>query len=159
MKILIVSDTHKHEENLKKVLKRIGEIDCFIHLGDSEGREGYIKKLIDCQSYFVAGNNDYFSDLDRELEIQLGDFDVLLTHGHQYQVEFTSEHVADEARDRGMHIVMYGHTHRPSIDYFDDVVALNPGSLSYPRQDGRRASFIIMEIDKRGDYHFTVNYV
>ena len=39
MKILVVSDTHRHNENLLTVLKKIGHIDLLIHLGDSEGSE------------------------------------------------------------------------------------------------------------------------
>ena len=39
MKILIVSDTHGHERNLKKVIGRVGPVDEFIHLGDIEGHE------------------------------------------------------------------------------------------------------------------------
>ena len=37
MKILIVSDTHGREENLKKALEKTGAIDRLIHLGDVEG--------------------------------------------------------------------------------------------------------------------------
>ena len=44
---------------------------------------------------------------------------------------------------------MFGHTHRPIIDYHKDVIALNPGSLSYPRQEGKRPSYIIMDLDKK----------
>ena len=38
MKILIVSDTHGHSENLEKVLEQTGPLDHFIHLGDVEGQ-------------------------------------------------------------------------------------------------------------------------
>ena len=31
-----------------------------------------------------------------------------------------------------------------------DLIVLNPGSLSYPRQDGHKPSFMLMEIDKEG---------
>ena len=37
MRILIVSDTHRHEENLEIVLQREKNLDMLIHLGDSEG--------------------------------------------------------------------------------------------------------------------------
>ena len=45
MKILIISDTHRQHESLKKVLKKEGKIDKLIHLGDVEGYEDYIKEL------------------------------------------------------------------------------------------------------------------
>ena len=56
-------------------------------------------------------------------------------------------------------IVMFGHTHRPIIDYHKDVIALNPGSLSYPRQEGKRPSYIIMDLDKKGEATFEIEYL
>jgi hypothetical protein len=58
-----------------------------------------------------------------------------------------------------MDIVIYGHTHRPLIDIGDEVTALNPGSLSYPRQEGHRPSYIIMEMDKDEEMHYTIAYL
>jgi predicted phosphodiesterase len=46
------------------------------------------------------------------------------------------------------------------IDLMDDrIYAINPGSITQPRQNGRIPSFIIMEIDIKGEVHFTLNYV
>ena len=50
----------------------------------------------------------------------------------------------------GYDVVMYGHTHVPYIEIGDDVTILNPGSISYPRQPGRKPTFLIMEIDEEG---------
>ena len=36
MKILVVSDTHGHDENLMRVLQREWPIDALIHCGDLE---------------------------------------------------------------------------------------------------------------------------
>ena len=33
---------------------------------------------------------------------------------------------------------MYGHTHMPVIENEDGILVINPGSLTYPRQRGRR---------------------
>ena len=54
---------------------------------------------------------------------------------------------------------MFGHTHRPIIDYRKDVIALNPGSLSYPRQEGKRPSYIIMELIIEGEATFEIDYL
>ena len=64
-----------------------------------------------------------------------------------------------EATARQFDIVMFGHTHRPLLEYGDAVIALNPGSLSYPRQEGKRPSYIIMDIDKKGEAHFEIEYL
>ena len=86
MKILIVSDTHRKDDNLKKVIEQVKPIDMFIHLGDSEGSEQFIPEWLnpDCSIQMVRGNNDFFSNLDREREIRIGRYRVLLTHGHYY---------------------------------------------------------------------------
>ena len=53
-----------------------------------------------------------------------------------------------------MDIVMYGHTHYPHLDRGDDITLLNPGSLTYPRQEGRAKTFMIMELDEQGNAEF-----
>lgn len=159
MKILIVSDTHRKHENLIKVLERVQPIDLLIHLGDAEGEEDYIAGLAGCRMEVVAGNNDFFSALPREKELQLGAHHILLTHGHYYCVGMGVEDIKKEAESRNCDIVMFGHTHRPVIDYGKHTVALNPGSISYPRQEGRKPSYIIMDIDRNDSVHFEIEYL
>lgn len=158
MKILVVSDTHRKNENYFTVLN-MHKPDMVIHCGDSEGSEYAITQAADCPVQIVTGNNDFFSDLPRELELNIGSYKVWVTHGHNYYVYMGNEHIKREAIARGMDIVMYGHTHKPVIDIGDDVIAINPGSLSYPRQDGHKPSYIIMEIDRFDEAHFTVSYL
>lgn len=159
MRVLIVSDTHGKHENLREILQAEPRFDKMIHLGDAEGCEDEIAVMADCPLEIVAGNNDFFSMLEREKEIWVGKYKVLITHGHYYYVSAGIEDIKKEARGRGMDIVMFGHTHRPLIDKNGSVIALNPGSISYPRQDGRRPSYMIMEIDDNGDASFTIKYL
>lgn len=159
MKILIVSDTHKSHKNLEKVLDKIGRIDMLIHLGDVEGREDYIEALAGCPVHVICGNNDFFSDLPREEEFFIGEHHVFITHGHGYYVGMGEDRLKEEARGRGADIVMYGHTHMPSLTIEDDLVTLNPGSISYPRQKGRIPSYIIMEMDGSGRADYSIHYL
>lgn len=158
MKILIVSDTHRYHKNLENVLNQIGPIDMLIHLGDAEGAEDYIEAIAECPVEIVAGNNDFFSLLEREKTLRIGKYNILLTHGHNYYVSSGKEYLVDQAKKRGYQIVMFGHTHLPLVYHADDVTLVNPGSISYPRQDGRIPTYIIMDIDRFGEAHFTVNY-
>ena len=50
MKILIVSDTHRKDENLKQVIARSGPLDMLIHLGDAEGSELMVLSIDGWQS-------------------------------------------------------------------------------------------------------------
>ncbi len=60
MRILIVSDTHRKNENYMKVLQMVGRMDLVIHLGDIEGSEYTIQEAAGCPVEMVAGNNDFF---------------------------------------------------------------------------------------------------
>lgn len=162
MRILIVSDTHRRDGNLTWVLEKTGPVDMLVHCGDAEGSEEFIRGIAGCPVHIVLGNNDFFSELPREEEFMIGAYKVWLTHGHNYYVSMGNEMIKEEAQSRGANIVMYGHTHKPVVDLGKspmDVTAINPGSLSYPRQDGRRPSYILMELDREGKAHYHLNYL
>lgn len=157
MKVLIVSDTHRKNDNYFRVLQ-MHSPDLVIHCGDAEGSEYALSEAADCPVQIVLGNNDFFSYLPRELDLKIGPYKVWVTHGHNYYVSMGNEVIKREAAARGVDIVMYGHTHRPVVDKKGKIIAVNPGSLSYPRQEGRRPSYIIMEVGER-DVDFTIEYL
>ena len=159
MRILIVSDTHRQNDNYFTVLERLKPLDMVIHCGDVEGSEYALSEAAECPVIMVAGNNDFFSELPREHVFHIDKYKVLLTHGHNYYVSMGLEHLKREAEARDIQIVMFGHTHRPYLETGDGPVLINPGSLSYPRQEGRRPSYAIMEIDRFGEAHFTIAYL
>lgn len=158
MRILIVSDTHRKHENLDTVLSREGKIDMLIHAGDSED-EHYVERAVDCPVHMVAGNCDLFSFLPKEKEFSVGDYNVLLTHGHHYYADRGTMYLKQAARQRKANMVIFGHTHVPLIDTDDDIIAINPGSLSKPRQYGWEPTYVMMEIDKAGQISFELRYL
>lgn len=159
MRVLIISDTHGRHGNLDEVLEKERHLDMLIHLGDVENDDDYIESIAEYPTHIIAGNNDYFSFLSKEKEIKIGKYKVWLTHGHGYYVSMDTKRLRGEAMARGVDIVMFGHTHRPYIDVEGEVMVINPGSLSYPRQEGRRPSYIVMEIDANGHADFQLNYL
>lgn len=159
MKVLIVSDTHRNHEYLEAVLEQEKPLDLLIHLGDAEGCEDYIEVMAECPMEVVAGNNDFYTDLPGELEIKIGKYRVLLTHGHYYYVNGGMSHIKRAVEERDIDIAMFGHTHRPFLEQYGNAVILNPGSISYPRQEGRNPSYIIMDLDEQGEAHFSIEYL
>ncbi len=159
MKILIVSDTHRNEDNLINALEKEKNVDLLIHCGDVEGAEDEIEHYAGCNTVFVAGNNDFFSRLPRELELQLEEYQVWVTHGHNYYVNTNPEYIRKEARARRKDIVIYGHTHRPFIEKNQDLIVINPGSLTYPRQEGRRPSYAVLEIENGSIQRLEIMYL
>lgn len=159
MKILIVSDTHGSTKNYMKVVGKEEDLDMVLHLGDVEDRERFIEDAVSCPVVIVAGNNDFYSNLPAEKRFRIGKYSVMMTHGHRYYINTGLGRLKKEAAAKGADIVMYGHTHRPVIDISSKIIAINPGSLTYPRQENRKPSYIIMEIDEYGEAHFEIRYV
>lgn len=159
MRIMIVSDTHGRHAGLDAALEQEGRIDMLLHLGDVEGDEYYIEAMAECPVHMIAGNNDSFSYLSKEKEIKIGKYRVFMTHGHGYYVSMNTQRLRQEAKARGVDIVMFGHTHKPYIDKKEDLIVINPGSLSYPRQEGRQETYIMMEIDSFGNANFELKSV
>lgn len=159
MRILIVSDTHGRHHALDCALRETGEIDMFIHLGDVEDGEDYLEAVVDCEKHIVRGNNDFFSDLPREEEFEIGPYHAFITHGHYYYVSMDIERIMVEGKSRGADLVMFGHTHRPFFLQKDGMTILNPGSLSFPRQEGRKGSYMVMELNEDGKMSFEQKYL
>ena len=111
MRILVISDTHRKDDNVEKILKKEGAFDRIIHLGDVEGTQKKLIKMAKCPIDIVAGNNDMFGDLPKEKELELCGHKLLLTHGHYYYVSLDAVMLAGEAKSRGFDIALYGHTH------------------------------------------------
>ncbi len=159
MKILIVSDTHGRNEGYLELLEKSEKMDMVIHCGDVEGSEYLISQAAGCKAVIVQGNNDFFSDLPKEAVVRIGKYKALVTHGHSYYVNMGYQHLVREAKRKKIEIVIYGHTHRPVITREEGILVLNPGSLSYPRQEGRKCSYIVMEVDENQEVDCTLKYL
>ncbi|MCI6881315.1 MAG: metallophosphoesterase [Lachnospiraceae bacterium] len=160
MKVLIVSDTHGREQNLAEALEQTGPIDQLIHLGDVEGGAEHIRELAgDAPAAIIAGNNDFFCDLPNERIFTLGGHRIFMTHGHGYFVHSGTLYLKREARKKGADIVMFGHTHKPYMEEDNELLVLNPGSLSLPRQEGHRPTYIVMEIADDGQISYELCYL
>lgn len=159
MRVLIVSDTHGNHDNFDRLLEIEQPFDQIIHLGDAEGGEDYIAAAAGCPVAAVRGNNDYFSDLPGEQIIEIEGKRIFITHGHYYYVVAGVERLVKEAQGRDVDMVMFGHTHRPLVRQECGLMVINPGSLSYPRQEGRRPSYIVMQIEPNGGFEIFLKYL
>ena len=94
----------------------------------------------------LAGNNDFFTEAPFERVIELESCRIYMTHGHRYNVFETNEGILREAARRHAQIAVYGHSHYPVAEVKRGILLLNPGSLAWPRQEGRRPSYIVLEL-------------
>ncbi len=154
-RVLIISDSHGKNDDVKAVIEQVGQIDMLIHLGDIERGPEYIRSLVDCPVHMVAGNNDYNIHLPSDETFEYEGYRIFITHGHRFYVNMGLERLEQYAKDNQIDVVMYGHTHVPFLKQGEGRIILNPGSISYPRQDGREHTFMIMEVDNQGMLHFS----
>ena len=148
MKLLVVSDTHRHIENLEKVYEKVRPVDAVLHLGDMEGQEDLIRAMVECPVYFVKGNCDRGSDEPDEQLITLGGVRIFMAHGHRHGIGWGTEGLEEAGFKNEAQIVLFGHTHRPLLEWRGGFWLANPGSLTLPRQEDHRPSFMTIEIDR-----------
>ncbi|MBP5159040.1 MAG: metallophosphoesterase family protein [Lachnospiraceae bacterium] len=156
-KIVIVSDTHGRCETLERVMRIESPMDMLIHLGDVCSDEDYIEAIAHCPTVMIAGNNDYLTHLPRTKALRLGNASIHMEHGHRFSMG-TSQIVRD-AKDLGVNVMMYGHTHVPVLEKHDGIWLVNPGSLTYPRQQGMRPTYIVMTLEEDGEPCFELRYL
>ena len=82
--------------------------------------------LLQNARYILCWGITIFFRIFREITLDIGPYKVWVTHGHNYYVSMGNETIKKEAIDRGVDIVLYGHTHRPVIDIDDNIIAVNP---------------------------------
>lgn len=147
MKILLVSDTHGRDGYLEEVLE-LEKPDFLCHMGDVEGSEDYIRVIAECPLAMVSGNNDFWTDLNPEVTFELQGFRIFMTHGHYYYAHSGNDQLKSAGRRKGADIVLFGHTHRPTLEFDKDIIVANPGSLTYPRQEKRRPSYMVLYLER-----------
>lgn len=158
MKIAFMSDSHGSLHYFQKTLDLIGDYDYLIHCGDllpissRQIERGYdpegLAKLVSTLKniYFIEGNGDFYSqsllpeiNFHKELFLTLGNYNIYATHGHL----MSRMSMLMKAESKGAHILSYGHSHIKELDSYGDLLVLNPGSISLPR-DGS-PSYAILE--------------
>lgn len=156
--VLIVSDSHSRHEHLEQVMERV-QPDLILHLGDSEDYEDLIAAEAPCPVVIVRGNCDYGRELPDQEIVSLGRHRALLVHGHRHNVRSELATLARMAREQDCDVAMFGHTHIPELTEEDGVIIYNPGSISLPRQDGRKPSYIVLDVDANGELHPALNFI
>ncbi len=145
MKIGVVSDTHGLLR--PEVLPALAGVDHILHLGDVGGAS--ILKTLEriAPIHAIRGNVDSESPCSR-----LPETDVLLFEGHYlYLLHDLSTLHLDPAAAK-FSVVLYGHTHRPTIDRKKGVLYFNPGSCG-PRRFELPVTIGLLTIESENEPH------
>lgn len=155
MKILVISDSHGDIDSFLDYYKKIDGVELILFLGDYTRDAREIERVTGKKLLAVKGNNDIFDNFYKEeLIFSINDVKILMTHGHRYAVNYSIDKLYYRAKEEEVDIVMFGHTHVPFAEKVDDILFLNPGSISRPRTPSREKTFISLELDQEIKYEF-----
>ena len=118
MELLIFSDSHGRVENMSIAIDRqVKSPNAILFLGDG-ARD--LDRLFVCDTpiWAVRGNCDWsssdYADKTERL-LYLEGHTLLLTHGHEWGVKGGLGALIAHAADVGADIVLFGHTHKPTL--------------------------------------------
>lgn len=150
VRVAVISDTHGDLGNLDRARELLGPVDWLIHAGD------YLRDAAPCAARLglapdrvraVVGNCDYHL-FDPSLDqFELGGVKILLTHGHHYGVKHTVDRIYYKAREAGVRVAVFGHSHIAVRADDGGVLLFNPGSLSQPRLPTEGPSCGLLELE------------
>lgn len=125
---VVLSDSHGHRSAVARIAPLFEENDLIIFLGDGVGDLYAAQTQYSEKTYLCRGNND-FSGGAYEWVIEEDGCRIYCCHGHRLGVKHGLERLAQEAKEHGCEIALYGHTHRAAIDLVDGVLCINPGAI------------------------------
>jgi putative phosphoesterase len=133
MLIAVVSDTHRVTKYINSAKKLIKSADILIHLGDNVDDVEMLEQDFHGKVYAVAGNCDFANKFPKEAIIEVNNRKIFFTHGDLYGVKNSINNIYYKGRELGADIVLFGHTHQQLIERGENIILLNPGSVSLPR--------------------------
>lgn len=145
MKILVTSDTHGHYKDISDYIIINDDIELIIHAGDYALDAKNISLETGKNCIYVRGNNDFFDYSSKDLEIiKIKGRTIMLVHGHKQNVYRGYKNLLIEAKKYKANIVIFGHTHQYVNEKHDNILLINPGSPSFPRDNN--PGFLVMDI-------------
>ena len=148
--IAIFSDTHssRGHELEGEALETAREADVVVHAGDFTSERALEAFQREVETLFpVHGNADSAAVRDRlptERVVEAEGIRIVVTH----RPEGGETGLAMLGRSKDADVVVFGHTHRPTVVENGDLVLLNPGSHAQPR--GHRPGFAVLEATDDG---------
>lgn len=144
MKIGVLSDTHGYLPDT--VLQHFRDVDHILHAGDI-GSEDIIFTLETIAPVTaVYGNSDHYPLTKRyrlNQLIQLMDYRIFLCHEPGYPFSKWYEQISYLANYQKVSMIVYGHTHLGKIDWINDTLFLNPGSVYHGKRTSPRTLAIV----------------
>jgi hypothetical protein len=95
----------------------------------------------------VKGNSDLFQKLPLLKKIVVDGVNILLTHGHNFNIKNNLLELYEYAKQEEVQVVCFGHTHKAFSEYVNGILFFNPGSCGSLRAEEN--TFGIVEINEQ----------
>jgi putative phosphoesterase len=129
--------------------------DCGCAYVDAHDRELGERSVAWTLSHTDAGSKGFMRSLPFDLRFELGGRRVRLVHGSPRKVnEYLFEDKPARTFERiaalsDCDVLVFGHTHKPWIHRYGDVLFVNCGSVGKPKDGDPRAAFAVLDEDPR----------
>jgi putative phosphoesterase len=152
MKVLVVSDSHGEQENLKSLslIAKEEKVERIIHLGDDfDDSDFLINESVNIER--VPGVfSAYYTEKDvpNRKVIEIEGWKILLTHTKEKHENDLPEDISPEnsIKNNTIDIMLYGHSHIPAIGIEGTVYCINPGHLKSEDKRGFEPSYALLDI-------------
>lgn len=151
MKVVILSDTHMPKKGVhfpKRLLAELSTADHIIHAGDWSTMEVFEELATYAPVTGVYGNVDDERIIeafpDKQI-ITLNGYTIGVVHGHG-SGKTTDRRAIETFKDEQVDIIIFGHSHIPTLRYFKKKLLVNPGSPTDKRTNPYY-SFAVMELE------------
>ncbi len=138
----VISDTHGLlREQVKSKLRGCGMI---IHAGDIGGESVLLELRQIAEVVAVRGNVDsgrWASALNRTESLEVGSARICVVHD--------IDTLDIDPAAAGMNVIIYGHSHKPCVNYEDGILYLNPGSAG-PQRFRLPVSMAVLHVGPEG---------
>lgn len=136
MAIFVISDTHlpvRARDYPDAFLKLLSDQDVVLHAGDHVTLEALRRLESFAQVYAVSGNMDDYElskVLPKKRIIELGGRKIALFHGYGTPWGLPSRVKNEFTDEKGLDVIIFGHSHSPYNKMHGSTLLFNPGSLS-----------------------------
>lgn len=151
MKTLVFSDSHTDTDTMCYVTE-YEKPDLIIHLGDHIADADKLAALYpDIDIIKIPGNTDIYHTADELIQyIEIGGKYVMMTHGNTFGVIEEKNGVGNllsYGMKNSVNIILFGHTHRPCIEYSNGIWMMNPGRIGCVSRKKINSTYGIMQIE------------
>lgn len=162
MKLFFMSDIHGSIYFLNKALERLAEekADYVVILGDELYHGARNPLPLEYAPKKVAEVLNTYSDriiavrgnCDSEVDEMVIDFPIMSTYStvlyNNKRLFLTHGHIYNESnmpKLRGGDVFIYGHTHIPKAKKFGNIYIINPGSITFPKENNPHTYGVLEE--------------